>query len=192
MNNTTTLPAGYTEIFALDLQKNKKIALIVNGIALFIAVPMFIAGILIEPLTALYQTDGGFLPMLVRVGVLFVGMFLYIILHEAVHGICMKHFVDAKIKYGFTGLYAFAGCDAYFNKRSYIIIALAPVVVWGVVLAILNCLVSAEWFWVVYFIQIINISGAAGDIYVTCKFAKMPKDILVRDTGVAMTVYSAE
>lgn len=192
MNNTTTLPAGYTEIFALDLQKNKKIALIVNGIALLIAVPMFVAGILIEPLTALYQTDSGILPMLVRAGVLFVGMFLYIILHEAVHGICMKHFVDVKIKYGFTGLYAFAGCDAYFNKRSYIIIALAPVVVWGVVLAILNCFVSAEWFWVVYFIQIMNISGAAGDIYVTCKFAKMPKDILVRDTGVAMTVYSAE
>ena len=33
-------------------------------------------------------------------------------------------------------------------------------------------------------------AGAAGDAFVTVKFASMPKDILVRDDGVGMTVYS--
>ena len=63
-------------------------------------------------------------------------------------------------------------------------------VVWGAVLLAINCLVGESWFWVVYFIQVTNLSGAAGDIYVTYKFSKMPEDILIRDVGVSMTVYS--
>lgn len=118
-------------------------------------------------------------------------MVLYIVLHELVHGIFMKRFSGIKPNYGFTLMYAYAGSTAYFNKKHYIIIALAPIVVWGIVLTIINCFVPASWFWVVYFIQIMNISGAAGDLYVTYKFSKMPKNILVHDSGVAMTVYSA-
>ncbi|MBP3700652.1 MAG: DUF3267 domain-containing protein [Lachnospiraceae bacterium] len=85
-----------------------------------------------------------------------------------------------------------ASSDDYYDKRSYITIGLAPVVVWGIVIAIVNTFVSLEWFWVAYLIQIVNVSGAAGDIYVTAKFSRMPKDILVKDTGVGMTVYSKE
>jgi hypothetical protein len=65
-------------------------------------------------------------------------------------------------------------------------------VLWGIVLAIVNPFVPTEWFWVVYLIQIANISGAAGDLYVTLKFSRLPGDILVRDYGVGMTVYSKE
>lgn len=191
MNNTTELPANYREIYALDLQKDKKTALIVNVIAVGLMLATFIIGRLFVPLSDTFVSDEP-VAMLLRLGIMFVGMFAYILLHELVHGICMKRFVDTKINYGFTGLYAYAGCDAYFNKRSYIIIALAPIVVWGVVLLLLGIFLPASWFWVVWLIQVTNISGAAGDIYVTCKFAKLPGDILVHDTGVAMTVYSAE
>lgn len=89
-------------------------------------------------------------------------MVLYLVLHELVHGICMRAFSGVRPHYGFTGLYAYAGSSAYFGKKPYIVIALAPIVVWGAVLAILNLLVPASWFWPVYFIQIINVSGAAG------------------------------
>ena len=63
---------------------------------------------------------------------------------------------------------------------------------WGVVLTVLLIIVPRNWFWTVYFIQMMNISGAAGDLFVTFKFMKMPKDILVMDTGVGMTVYSKQ
>lgn len=61
---------------------------------------------------------------------------------------------------------------------------------WGFVLLILNFLVPPSYFWVVYFIQIANISGAAGDLYVTWKFSRLPRDILVQDYGAGMKVYS--
>ena len=40
--------------------------------------------------------------------------------------------------------------------------------------------------------QIGNISGAAGDIYVTVRLWNEPSTILVRDTGVDMTVFNKQ
>ena len=87
-------------------------------------------------------------------------------------------------------MYAFAGSRDYDGKGAYVFIALAPIVFWGIVLAVINCLVPAEWFWVVYLIQVINLSGAAGDLFVTVRFSRLPGDILIQDSGVGMKVFS--
>lgn len=190
MKNTVSLPEGYSEEFGIDLQKNKKLMLLVNGIAVLLMAVMAFAGALIVPFSSLYSADGTWYMPLVKIFVMMAGYVAYIILHELVHGVFMKCFSGIKPKYGFTLMYAYAGSSAYFNKKSYIIIALAPVVIWGAVLGVLCAVLPQSWFWVVYLIQIGNISGAAGDFYVTFKFLKLPKDILVNDTGVAMTVYT--
>lgn len=186
------LPENYREIFSINLQKDKKAAIYINIFALAIAAVMALIMNFYIPISSIFSMEQGFTAYIIRFVVLIIGIIIYMVLHELVHGITMKMCGTKKVKYGFTGLYAFAGSEDYYNKSGYIIIALAPVVVWGVVLAIINALVITEWFWVVYFIQISNISGAAGDIYVTYKFAKFPKDILVKDSGIGMTVYSAE
>ena len=186
------LPVGYKEIFSVNLQKDKKIATIINVGAILIAVLMAVPMNFYIPISTLFDFTQGVKNYFTRFIVLMVSMIAYLILHEAVHGVAMKICGTKKVKYGFTGLYAYAGSDDFYDKKSYIFIALAPVVLWGIVLAVVNCFVSQNWFWVVYLIQISNISGAAGDIYVTAKFSKMPDDILVTDCGVGMTVYSAE
>ena len=94
-----------------------------------------------------------------------------------------------QIKYGFTGLYAYAGSDVdYYDKKSYIMIALAPVIVWDFVFTVLLILVPS-WFGVFYLWQIGNISGACGDLFVTFKTLRRADTILVKDTGVSMTYY---
>ncbi len=191
MKALQTLPDGYREIFSVDLAKDTKMMLGLNLAALVVAVLMAVPAALSVPIAALFDFSNGLLAYCLRFVALIAGMFGYIILHELVHGVTMKWFGCQKVNYGFTLVYAYAGCDDYFCKKHYITIALAPVVFWGIVLAILCLLVPESWFWVVYIIQICNISGAAGDAYVTWKFSRMPADILVRDTGVSMTVYSA-
>ena len=124
-----------------------------------------------------------------RFGILLAAIVVYMVLHELVHGIAMRLCGTKKIKYGFTGMYAFAGSEDYYYKKPYIFIALAPVVLWGVVLAIITPLVPEQWFWVVYMIQVTNISGAAGDLFVTVKFSRFSDSILVKDYGVGMSVY---
>ena len=191
MNSFEVLPEGYKEILHIDLQKDKKLMLIVNGIAVLIMVLMLVVAVAIVPLTTLIDYEQPS-ELLHKVAVLGIGSLAYIILHEAVHGIFMRRYCTAKVKFGFTGMYAYAGSEGYYCRKHYITIALAPIVIWGVVLLVANLLVPVSWFYVIYFIQVTNISGAAGDLYVSRKMSKLPQDILVRDTGVAMTVFSRE
>ena len=192
MRAYTELPSGYREVDSIDLQKDKKPALLVNGLALLIVLAMAIPMHFVVPVTDLFDMSQGYGSYFLRFGVLLGAIIVYMVLHELVHGITMKMCGTKKVKYGFTGLYAFAGSEDYYDRKSYITIALAPIVVLGAVLLVLNFLVPTQWFWVVYWIQISNISGAAGDLYVTCRFSRLPADILVQDYGVGMTVYSAE
>jgi len=186
MKAVNVLPEGYNEILSIDLQKNKKLSLLVNGIALLIAAVLVVPMAFLVPFSTFFNMDDYWF----RYGVMMALMVLYMVLHELVHGAAMKLCGTKKVKYGFTGLYAFAGSDDHYDKSAYIFIALAPVVLWGIVLAIVVPFMPQEWFWVVYFIQVANLSGAAGDLYVTVKFSRLPKDILVKDYGVGMTVYS--
>ncbi len=186
------LPLEYKEIFSIDLQKDKKQTLIVNGLAVAVYILMIVPVNFFIPINSLFTFEKSISEMVIRNVVLVVGMIAYIILHEAVHGVAMKICGTKKCKFGFTGLYAFACSDDYYNKKAYTFIALAPVVFWGVVLAVLNIVLPTEWFWVVYIIQVANVSGAMGDFYVTYKFSDMPDDILINDSGVGMKVYSAE
>lgn len=192
MKAYSALPENYKEIFSVNLQKDKKKSILVNSFALLIAAVMIVPVHFIIPITELFSVGEDMKMYFIRFAVLLILSVLYIILHEAVHGVAMKICGTKKIKYGFTGIYAFAGSNDYYDKKSYIFIALAPVVLWGIVLAAVNFFVPREWFWVIYFVQISNISGAAGDFYVTAKFSRFPKDILVKDYGVGMTVFSAE
>lgn len=190
MDNTTELPDGYKEILKINLQKNIKLAVLVNVLALVIGVVMLTPLLSENIRTAVFKS--AFENSYTKLIVMLVGMVAYLILHELVHGIFMKKFSGVKSKYGFTGLYAYAGSNAYFNRKCYIIIALAPIVILGIVLVVLQFAVPHSWAWIVYCIQIINIAGAAGDIYVTFKMIRLPEDILVNDAGVSMTVYSTE
>ncbi|MBO4432754.1 MAG: DUF3267 domain-containing protein [Clostridia bacterium] len=186
------LPEGYKEYYSINLQKDKKTAILVNALALGIAVIMAIVMSFNVSIFTIFDIENGFKDYIIRLVVFVLSIIAYLILHEAVHGIAMKICGTKKVKYGFTGLYAFAGSDDYYTKGAYIFIALAPIVLWGIVLTIINIFVPQSWFWVVYFIQIMNISGAAGDLFVTIKFSRFPNDILVKDLGVGMTVFSKE
>ena len=60
----------------------------------------------------------------------------------------------------------------------------------GILLAVLNVRFYESWFWFFYIIQIVNISGAAGDIYVGAQIVRAQNVVLIRDTGTGMTLYS--
>lgn len=192
-NCTQVLPEGHREILSVDLQQDKKLAVVINSLSLVSLLLLAPIGFLIVPFRELFDFSRGLGPYLLRLGVLLVSLMAYVVLHELTHAAVMKGYGAQKLRFGYTGLYAFAGSEGdYFGKRAYRHIALAPLTVWTLVFAVLSALVPRDWFWVVWVLLIMNISGAAGDVYVTLRFLKLPGDILVNDTGVAMKVYSAE
>ena len=183
------LPAEYHVIKQLNMQKDKKLVVLLNVVALIIAIVLVLIGLKLVPISFVVILGNRF-DFLIRLLMILVGMILYILSHELIHGLFIRLFSGKKAKYGFTGLYAYAGTDAYFNKRHYLTIALAPVVFFGVAFLLMNTFLPSEWFWFVYLLQILNVSGAAGDLYVTYLMQRLPKDILVQDRGIEVTIYS--
>lgn len=183
------LPAGYREIKRIDLMSNRKEAILVNVLALGIMAAMAALGFVICPPFSSFVIG---LHTLIDIVLLFACGFLYMLLHELIHGIFMKGFSGVKPKYGFTGLYAYAGSEALFGRRQYLIIAFAPVVLLGVLLAVLNYTYYETDFWFFYLIQVFNLSGAAGDIYVGCLIGRAQREVLVRDSGTGMTLYARQ
>jgi len=185
----TTLPAGYRAVKKIDLVRNRKEAIIVNMLALAIMIAMIALGFFIGPPVLEYTFGAASLLLLF---VLVAGIVFYMILHELVHGAFMQAFSGEKPKYGFTGLYAYAGSSALFDRRQYLIIAFAPVVLLGIALVVLNIAFYETAFWIVYIVQVVNISGAAGDFYVGVQIGRTSGPVLVRDTGTDMTLFAAD
>lgn len=183
----TTLPAGYREVRKIDLMRSKREAVIINVLALAITVVMIALGFLLCPSSGSLRVGLG---TFLSIGALLVGIVFYMILHELVHGVFMQAFSGVRPRYGFTGMYAYAGSGALFSRRQYLLIAFAPVVLLGAALAVLNVAFYETAFWVVYIVQVVNISGAAGDLYVGCLIARANNSVLIRDTGTDMTLFA--
>ena len=189
------LPTGYREYLKVDLQQDRRKALLINGAALAAAVILLAVGhFLLVPFYELFDfTSDSFLGMFFPMFVMLAGTVVYIILHELTHGAVMKAFGARQVRFGFTSLYAFAGSEEdWFDRNAYRAVALAPLVVWGLIFTIAMILVPRSWFWVVYFWQVFNITGAAGDIYVSFLTTRLPPEVLARDTGVSMTFFLPE
>ena len=80
-------------------------------------------------------------------------------------------------------MHAYAASDACFCRRDYILIALAPVVVWGLVLGVLAALLAdGGWFWVVWMIRRSTCPERRGPV---ChrQAGPMPPNLLVQDAG---------
>lgn len=179
-------PDGYYYLDKLDLQKNKSLFWLVNLLSLLLLIAVVAVGcFIVNPLTIPNDKN-----LLIGLAVFIVSLIAYIFLHEAVHGIFMYSFSKVKPKYGFAGWAAYAGSSAYFDKPSYMIISLAPLVTFGIIFGVLaGVFHTGIWFWVLWGLQAMNFSGASGDIFVFFKMFTYPKDIQVNDTGMAMTIF---
>lgn len=184
-----TLPPDYVLAKTINLQTDKKLALGVNAAAFAVTVIMVLAAIFFIPFNTFVSFKNPENTNLLLLLLLAPAMIIYIITHELIHGIFIRHFSKMKPKYGFTGMYAYAGSTAFFDKKSYRIIALAPVIIWFVILLILNLALPMNAFWFIYIIQIVNLSGAAGDFYVTWLLNSFPEDVLIHDSGFSMEFY---
>jgi hypothetical protein len=186
--NMKEKPESYYVYKEIDLVKDRSLLVFVNVLSVVIAVLMGTIGLLIW---MGHLTTDSALEGILNYRWIFsiLGMIAYVFLHEFTHGIFMKYYSGIKPVYGFKAVFAYAGSEALFSKRQYVVIALAPVVILGLILAVLNLILPYEWFWAIWIIQMVNVSGAAGDIYVMDMISKMPAETLVRDTGTAMTFY---
>lgn len=189
--NVGRLPDGYRLIGKIELSDDLPTARKIAILSVAIAVVSFCVGLALVPFRRTFSVEAG-VGILLRRIVCTIGLILaYLILHEGVHGLFIRILGKVKPTFGVSGAYLYAGTDrAWFDRMSYLVIALAPVVVWTIVLTIGLAMASSQWFWALYLVQVVNLSGSAGDLFLAGTVLRMPPDVLVQDTGVSMSFFS--
>ena len=186
------LPKDYRLQLDLRLAEDKSSLIWLTVLQLAAVVILFIAGRMRCSYEAAFSMEG--YQIAIGIASMAVGIVVYIVAHEWVHGIAIRFMTGQPADFGIElkkGM-AYASSPAYFGKMEYSIIALAPVLFWGAVLWIMLRDVNDSWFWYLYMIQIMNVSGSAGDLYVTWLTLKAPKGTIVKDSGTSMLFYAPE
>ena len=92
MKAIQSLTNDYTQLFEVNLQKSKKLAIAINIFAVIIAIIMIVPAHFIVPISELFSFEQGIVAYIIRFAVLIVGSIAYIILHEAFqyHKLCNR------------------------------------------------------------------------------------------------------
>ncbi len=120
--------------------------------------------------------------------VICVLMFLWMILHEIIHGIAY-HLNGAKnenITFGAAlekGVF-YCKCGEFINKKNIIISLLSPFMIIGVITLIIGWLINS---FLLIALSVINISGAAGDLAMFGFFIKQDNNLQFKELGDSTT-----
>lgn len=191
MSTCFTLPDGYVQEDYVNLYTDRRIYRNLNIASFIVGVAVIAVGWLwqgIDPLLALIKS--GMNAYVLWVLILAVCILAALALHELTHGLFMRLFSGIRPHYGRKGLLLFTGSEAYFCRRDYLIIDLAPVVFFAILFALLSVFLTEQWFWLAIALQLVNLGGSVGDCYMACRTLRQPKSALFHDSGVAVTVYA--
>lgn len=183
--NYATLPRGYRYAGTLDFMRNRRQMKAVVYLSLALVAVPALAGLLAVPVKPSWDWMLG---RWYRWPGLLLALVAYIPLHELTHGLSMWLLSGVKPKYGLKLPYAWCGSTVWFDRKSHIVTALAPVVLWGTGLLVAAILAPRAIFWPIWIVQISNLSGSAGDIYCVWALARMEGNLLIQDTGVRMRI----
>ena len=188
--STKSLPEGYAQSGEINMKKNKRLAIILNIVAIFVAVLSFY---LLSGFAALVRP--GLMNALgsITVGMVVILVGSYVILmtvHELIHGFFFWVFTRSRPVFGVRLFYAYAGAPAwYIPNRQYAILALGPLVSIGAVGLLLILLAPESWILTIIILVALNTGGAMGDFLVFTRLFKSSQTCLANDTGDVVTFY---
>ena len=186
-NYYNELPENYELVKIIDA-KNAKTVIWMNVVAIVLMVASIMPFLMIKDYS---MVDVEPKEMLIGLGVLFVGMIAYIILHELTHGLVYKVMTKQKLTFGLTLSCAFCGVpNIYVTRKTALLAILAPFVVFSIIFIPLIILLPANMINLALVIIFgIHFSGCVGDLYGTIVLITLKGKILMNDTGPKQTFY---
>lgn len=186
VENQQVLPKDYTLFQTKDLKNDKKIALMIQVIFLIIAGLMVLIAFYFKlPI----KND---LTVINKLILTLSLVALYMILHELTHGLFIWFISKHKPSFGFHFPYLITGSNNYYNKRSFIVILLAPVVIFGIVLILCLLITPQTLFLSLYIVIGLNFAGSSGDYVQAYMIKRLPSNVLIKDDGKNTTYYLNE
>ena len=184
----TDLPAGYQEAMVVDAKKTRTIVL------LNLAAIVVLFAVAAAVYAAIRPLDHPFTITPTDLGIFAVLLFVYILLHELVHGLAYKLLTGQKLTFGMTLATAYCGVpNIYVYRQTALIALLAPFVLFTFVLLIAMVAVTNPWWqFLLGILLATHLSGCVGDLYDTLLYLTRFRDpaTLMQDTGPKQTFYT--
>ena len=192
LTHVKELPPGYTPAGGVSI---KKASDIMHMLVWSIVLPLLciIAIVLIlrpnASSSGVFEfTSGNMFRFLGGILLVTVGM---LILHEGLHGLVFWLTTREPPKFEFKWYYASASPgEWYLARRPFMIATLLPLIAITLIGLVLLPFISGYWRTMLILLVVFNASGAAGDLLVALRLAKLPPETLARDTGSEVTFYA--
>lgn len=177
------LPAHYGRHRTINLRKDRRFNLWVQAISLCgVLAAVSVAVILKLPLGSTWNPWFG-------VPTTILAALVYLAAHEVTHGIALQWLTGDRPTYALRFPFLTTGNRAYLDRGGTVLVALAPSVLWGVLLLGALLLAPADLRMTLYVILTLNIAGSAGDYAETVVALRQPPEALIRDDGTEITVF---
>ena len=177
------LPRNYLRISTIEPGADKKLSRKLDLVSLGIAAVMIGAGRLFVPFSAFFYVRAVTRGDVMRVGALIPALLAYMLLYTLVRGLILRRIGGMKPGFGISRLAPYVSSGAYLDKKEFSIAALLPTAVFAIIYFILDLALPVRWFWFIYILQIINITGAVWDVYTVKKSREYGDDLLICDSG---------
>lgn len=191
--NKPKLSDDYRLKNVIDFRYNGKLVLLVNLGMVAITFLLIWGMVQVRDFTLLLPLDedySTFQRLMVPFSILIL-LFLYSHVRELIHAACFWLVSKRKPKYRMRVFSATSGVpDFYFDKKSYALITLGPLVILAVVMMVILAFLPNPWFWVVYIVLAFHLSTGVKDAYVCSAVRDAQPGSYILDDGVKVKVYS--
>lgn len=189
-----TLPPGYVPVASVTLTKTADlIPMLVWSLVLpallipFIVLVLQVSGRLTGSGTFAIHSPGQFFGIL---GGILLMTVIMVIVHEGLHGLVFWRTTGDTPKFEFKIYYASASPgDWYLPRQPFMLATLLPLVAISVICLVLIPFAGPYLRYLLILLAIFNASGAAGDLVVALRLARLPAETLSKDTGSAVTFF---
>jgi len=189
-----TLPPGYVPAGSVTLTKKSDL---VPMVIWSLVLPVLLLPLIVLVLWASGRVNGSasfsinspgeFIGILG--GILLVTVVMLIV-HEGLHGLVFWRTTGEAPKFEFKVYYASASPgDWYLPRRPFMLATLLPLVAISGLCLLLLPFAGPYLRYLLILLAVFNASGAAGDMVVALRLARLPVETLAKDTGAAVTFF---
>ena len=181
--SVTTPPAGYQIASTLDLKADRRAALTIQaGVALTVATAIALAFLLDLPLDSGWSSG-------VTAVLTVSAVVVYMVAHELTHGAALWVLTRVRPTYAVRLPFLTTGSQALLTRRDAVIVAMAPFLLWAVVLAAVWLTLPQDGLLTTYVLIVLNVAGSVGDAVQAWAVSQLAPGSLVRDDGTETTVF---
>jgi hypothetical protein len=193
--STRLLPDNYRQVQEINLLKDTRLAIRLNGIVVLLLIPVIAGLVLFVRRFHPESSANGFRIIFSLQSILYALAFvaaipITLIIHEAIHGFFFLIFTRSRPVFAIQYAYAYAAAPGwYIPALAYAVVGLSPLVLIDIVGLILLGSCPPGWILIWSCVIAINTTGAVGDFYIIGNLLRHSPQCLVMDTGDAVQYY---